>query len=78
MKHVDFEGKEHADVHCEDCWEDSLRVRQIVALERIADSLGRLVRVDDDTDLIVKPEPKPYRPPIVPAVKVPEIHRRPL
>tara|TARA_R110000824_G_scaffold28664_2_gene96176 strand:+ start:1708 stop:1947 length:240 start_codon:yes stop_codon:yes gene_type:complete len=77
MKHADFEGKGHADVHCEECWADSLRVREVVAQEKIATALNRMITILYtylDMEPVEKPKPKPYYQP--PAIKAPEIHRR--
>jgi hypothetical protein len=80
MKHADYEGKEHRPLHCDECWDDSLRVREVVALETIAESLIKLISVAyiiADLEPAPKPEPKPYyQAPLTPTIKVPEIHRR--
>ena len=77
MKHVDFEGTGHLPLHCDECWADSLQVREVVALETIAVTLGRLVKIAEASLDIeptpTKPEPKPYRQdPSAPTV---QIHR---
>ena len=77
MKHVDFEGKGHADVHCDECWADDLRVREVVAQENTAPALNTIITILYmylDIEPIEKPQPKvSYQPP---PIKAPEIHRR--